>query len=886
MNKTVKKILKVTGIAIGIIIIAMLILPFALKGKMAEIVKREANGMLNARVEFSDLDIGLFRHFPKASINLANLSITGAGEFKNDTLVSAKEIDIVVNIMSIFGDSGYEVKHIILDTPRIKAVKLADGRVNWDIIKSDTTKMVEDTISSKSSFKLQLLKFSIEKGYISYIDDSLKTVFSAAGINLGLSGNMTEKKTAMELNCDIAALNTSIGEITYLKNAVFKAEINVDADFENNKYILQENTIAINAISLGIDGWVALPEDNVVDMDLKINSSEIGFKDILSLIPAIYKNSFSDLTATGEMQFSAAAKGKMGGDILPSFDINLIVKNGKMSYKGLPKSIDNINITAQATHPEGITDLAKIATALNFSIAGNPFSVSFNAVNPVSDMNFSAAAKGFINLGMIKEVYPLGDSIKVNGKMTVDIKFAGKMSDIEKERYENISGQGYLNIKEMVYISSGLPEVLVNNLGVTVSSRALTLNNLNAKIGESDISANGLLTHYIPYFMKGETLCGSLNISSNLLNLNQFIGSNTSSNTAVEKRALKADTLKSGGTIEVPKNLDLALKATLKKVIFQKININNLTGNITVKEGMAKMNQLKFNALGGSIVASGSYSTAVDKNSPAVTFNLDIMRGNFKTTFEELEMIQKLVPIFAKTGGTYSAEMKMKATLDSQMNPNLNTLTATGIIQSSEIKLSNIEAFNLIANNIKSDALRNISAVNIKIPFNITDGRVITSPFDLKVGGAVINLAGSTGLDQTIDYKTTIQMPEGSGVSQYVGKVSGTITGTFSKPIVKLDLKSLATEAIKNVVSTQVEKLTGIDKTEQIAAFRTEADKAANKLVEVAKTEGQKLVDKTSNPIAKIAAQAAARRLEFEAQKQADALRAKAEEQIKKIESE
>lgn len=885
MNKTVKKILKVTGIVIGVIIVAMLILPFALKGKIAEIVKREANDMLNAKVEFADLDIGLFRHFPKASINLTELSVSGTGVFEKDTLAQVKQIDIVVNLMSIFGDDGYEVQHIILSNPRIKAVKLADGHVNWDIMKSDTTETKEDTASSESSFKLQLRKFSIENGYLSYTDDSSKTVFSAYDINLDLSGNMSEKKTDMNLTARIAAVNAAMGGVSYLKDAKLEADINADADFENSKYTLRENRIAVNAIVLGIDGWVALPEDNAMDMDLKINSSEISFKDILSLIPAIYKNSFNDLTATGDMKFNAEAKGVMKGDTLPTFSVDLQVKNGKMSYKGLPKSIDNINIDAKATHPEGIADLTKSGATLSFSIAGNPFNASFNATNPVSDMKFDAAAKGFINLGMIKEVYPLGDNIKVNGKMTVDLRFAGKMSDIEKERYENISGQGYLNIKDMTYTSPDLPEVFVNNLAVTVSSKALTLSDLNAKIGKSDISANGSLTHYIRYFMKNETLQGSLNLSSNLIDLNEFISDNKSGNTAVEKSAQKADTLNSGGAIEVPKNLDLTLKTSLKKVVFQKINISNLTGNITVKEGAAKMNSLKFNAFGGSVSTSGSYSTAADKNKPAVTLDLSISKGDFKTTFEELDMVQKLVPIFAKTGGTYSVDMKMKATLDSQMNPDLKTLTANGIIQSNEIKLSNIEVFDLIASNIKSDALRNISAVNVKIPFNITDGRVITAPFDLKVAGAVINMGGSTGLDQTIDYKINVQMPEGSGVSQYIGKVPGTITGTFSKPVVKLDFKSLAKEAVKNAVSTQVQKLIGKNKEEQIAALRSEADNAANKLVELAKNEGANLVEKAGNPIAKIAAKAAAKGLENEAQKQADALRAKAEEQIKKLEA-
>ena len=439
----------------------------------------------------------------------------------------------------------------------------------------------------------------------------------------------------------------------------------------------------------------------------------------------------------------------------------------------------------------------------------------------------------------------------------------------------------------MLYTSPSLPDINVNELALTVSSKALALNTLDAKVGKSDISANGSVSRYIPYLLNGGTLYGTLNISSSMLDLNELIAENTDSEAesevAVENAA--SDTVSASGAIEIPKNLNLSLKSSFKEVLFQKIIIENLNGNISVKDGTLSMNSLRFGAFGGNVSANGSYSTAKDITKPEAALSLNVSKGDFKTTFEQLDMVRQLVPIFEKTGGTYSLDMKLQTTLDAEMNPDLNTLTASGVIQSNEINLGNIEVFNLLADKLNSNALKNISAVNVKIQFEIENGRVITSPFDLKVGGATLTLSGSTGLDQTIDYKTTIKLPEGSSVSEYVGSVSGNITGTFTKPVISLDMKSLAKEALKTTVSTQIEKLTGKNNEEQIAALREEADKAAEKLVEVARTEGQKLVDKASNPIAKIAAQAAAKKLEEEAQKQADALRAKAEEEIKKLEA-
>lgn len=56
------------------------------------------------------------------------------------------------------------------------------------------------------------------------------------------------------------------------------------------------------------------------------------------------------------------------------------------------------------------------------------------------------------------------------------------------------------------------------------------------------------------------------------------------------------------------------------------------------------------------------------------------------------------------------------------------------------------------------------------------------------------------------------------------------------------------------------------DNSERIAALRKEADAAAEKLVQTAQNEGQKLIDKASKPLEKIAAQAAAKKLVSEAE--------------------
>ena len=143
-----------------------------------------------------------------------------------------------------------------------------------------------------------------------------------------------------------------------------------------------------------------------------------------------------------------------------------------------------------------------------------------------------------------------------------------------------------------------------------------------------------------------------------------------------------------------------------------------------------------------------------------------------------------------------------------------------------------------LAKALANDELRKIEPRDVAIRFAIKDGRITTQPFDLKMGGVNINLSGSTGLDQTIDYKARVAVPGGKTLQS----VGVNIGGTFSSPKITLGVREAAEEAVKNVVNEQIQKLTGSESlSEEIARqaenLRTEAKRAGEKLIAAAQKE-------------------------------------------------
>lgn len=793
-----KKVLKIAGITLGVLLILILVLPFAFQGKIEKLVKQEGNKMLNAQFDFSALDISLIRNFPSASITLEDFWLKGAGEFQNDTLIQAGELTAAVNLFSLFGNSGYDISKIIIEDTKVKAIVLENGHPNWDVMRpsADTTD-TEETPTESAPIRIKLQKLSIKDLSVSY-DDQQGGMYAAINhLNATCSGDFGSERTTVDLSMETPSLTYRTGGIPFLNKARLEADMNVDADFANNKYTLKDNTISLNAIQVNIDGWAAM-QKNGIGMDMKLNTNEVGFKELLSLIPAIYAKDFQDLKTDGKASLTAFAKGILGQDQVPQFEVALDVKDGMFRYPSLPAGVENINIAANVKNAGGNIDATEITVSpFDFVLAGNPFSLKASVKTPVSDPDLQASAQGTLDLGKIKEVYPLED-MTLNGTIQADMNLAGKLSYIEKEQYDQMKAAGSIRLNNMKLNLQDMPAIDIQRSTFSFSPRYLQLSETTINIGQNDLTVDSRFENYLGYALKGSTLKGNLNISSNHIHVNDFISSDTTTVQVPETHDSTTVSSSEAGVIRIPENIDFTMQANLKEVLFDKMKLETVSGVLTVKNGTVDMRNLSFNTMGGSITANGAYS-APKGVQPHLNAGFDMKGIGFAQAYEELGLVQQLAPIFSGLKGNFSGNLKINTPLDEKMSPVMQQVQGSGSLSTKDLSLSDVKFINQVADIVKKPSMKDIQVKDLNLDFKIADGRVTTQPFDLKLGDYTMNLSGSTGLDQTIDYTGKITLPSG-GIGSKLGTVDMTIGGTFTSPKVGIDMASLAKNAAEQAL--------------------------------------------------------------------------------------
>ena len=118
-----------------------------------------------------------------------------------------------------------------------------------------------------------------------------------------------------------------------------------------------------------------------------------------------------------------------------------------------------------------------------------------------------------------------------------------------------------------------------------------------------------------------------------------------------------------------------------------------------------------------------------------------------------------------------------------------------------------MKAIDQIADAIKQPSLKEMKVKDMTLDFTIKDGRVETQPFDIKMGDYNLNLSGSTGLDQTIDYTGKIKLPASAGNISKMMTLDLKIGGSFTSPKVSVDTKSMANQAVEAVANEKALEL-------------------------------------------------------------------------------
>ena len=897
MTTRTRKLLIGAGAFLGILLLVLVLVPTLFGGRIAARVKTEVNQAVDARVDWRDAGLTLFRNFPNLTLRLDDLTIAGVGRFQGDTLASIRHLRVVLDlasaVRSALGGSGpIVVRAVELDRPGVRLIALEDGTANWDIMKERADRKPE----SERPMSVSLRRFTIDRGVIAFDNRAAKLRATLVGLDQTLTGDFSKDLVDVQTSARVDTATVDFAGITYLNGVRLDLTADIAADMVKKAFTLNDGTgLRINELPLAVRGSITSAAERL-GLDLTFGVPKAEFRHILSLEPAVYAKDFQSVRTSGSLALSGRVKGNYGKTDFPAFTLSAKVSDGAFQYPDLPLPARDIALDLGITNPGGDADSTVVnLERVHLVLGRNPVDGRMVLRSPISDPNIDARIAGTVDLADLRRTIKLDRVQELAGTIAADAAVRTRMSWVDAGQYDRVAASGTVDVRNLSVKSEATPLPLsIAEASLALAPRHAELRSFTGTVGSSDLRATGRLDNLLGYLLRDEELRGSATVNSRRFNLDEWRSDEGSLS-----------------VIPVPKGIDLRLEANVDRLEYDSIPMTNARGRLHVKDERVTLEDFTFNTLGGSMAISGFYETTTPAK-PTFDVSLQIRDLDIPAAFATLTTVQRLAPVAKYASGRFSSELRLTGPLEQNMMPVFAALTGTGSLQTSNLAIRDFPPLERLASATKLAILQDPTMRTITSQFEIRDGRFRTRPFTAQLGPVTMNVAGSNGFDQSLDYDLGIRLPRevigaeaNRAIAGLVSRAAGAgvdlqaapeialgvkLTGTITNPSISTNLASAAgdvageaagavRDAVRDAAEDRVDAATDSARARleaeaqrlvQEAEARAEQIRAeARTLAERVKAEGNLRADSLAarggdNPIAQAAARAAADRLRKE----------------------
>jgi len=815
-----KKLLKILGIGIAVILLFLLLAPLLFKGSLEDLLRNNINKNLNAQVDWEEMDLSLFSSFPDAAVVVKNYSVINNAPFDGDTLAQGSSIKLDMGITQLFksGDDPIKIDALQLDEAFINIKVDSLGRANYDIA-IEKEKTAGDEEEASEGFTFDLNKYEINNSRINYLDEASQTFLVLTEVDHEGKGDFSLDISELKTKTN-AIVSLKLEDIEYLKNNTVSLDADFQLDLKNNKYTFLENEARVNELPLTFDGFVQTNED-YTELDLKFKTPSSDFKNFLAVIPKVYVKNLDGVTTTGNFMVDGLLKGIVDDSRIPKMNIKINSNNASFKYPNLPKTVKNISIDAQLKNETGLAKDTYITIGgLTFKIDDEIFSANGSIRNLTQNALVNMALKGTLDLAKIEQVLPLELDQDLSGIFKANVTTNFDMRSLETEQYQNIRTTGTASLSNFNYRDPAFKdEIQIREAAIKMSPGNITLNKMEATTGETDISATGNIQNLIPWVMAKQDLKGRFNVRSNTFNVNDFMTAGTE---ATPQGSSSGSAQVSDEGIKIPDFLDATLDFNAQKVIYDNVELEQTKGTIKIADETAVLSNVTSKALGGDVAFAGNVNTK--QATPTFSMDLDLQKIDIEESFGKLSLLKYIAPIAQALDGDLNTTLRLRGELNKDLTPNLKTLVGNAVAQvlTAEVNRERTPLLSKLGEQLEFLQIDKLSLRDVSTALDFNNGNIVVKPFDFDVKGVKITAGGSHGLDKSINYDVSMDVPAkylGGEVNKLLSKLDPQeadkmrvaipvgLTGTMTQPKINVNTKAAVTSLTQKLIEKQKQDL-------------------------------------------------------------------------------
>lgn len=416
-----KKIIKILGTSLGVILLFMLLLPYLLPETIKTEVKKYANEHLAGELHFEEAGLTFFKHFPYLTITLEDFLLKGSTPFASDTLVAAKEVSLGLNVTRLIFSSEVVMDKIFVRDGVVNILVNRKGEPNYNVYQS-TTQNEQDS-SEAASLKLNLIQF--DNLNLSYDDLSTGIFMGAKGFNYMGKGDLDQQVFDLQTKATINSFDFAMGGQQYLKQKNVNARLKTRINTQSLSFIFEENNLKINKLPVEFKGKLDFLK-NGYGLDFEVLTQNSSLNDFFTALPPEFIRWLETKTVKGKTNAFFSLKGEYIVEENKSPDVifKMNVRDGYINAPNAPHPASAIFMDFETRLP-GLNpeQLSVKLDSLYFKHGKDDFSAIIKSKG-LSRMELMAKIKTHLDLDQLQKAVGLPD-IEFGGKLFADITMNG-----------------------------------------------------------------------------------------------------------------------------------------------------------------------------------------------------------------------------------------------------------------------------------------------------------------------------------------------------------------------------------------------------------------------------------------------------------------------------
>jgi len=771
LRRRVKKTLKILSLTLALVLSGIFLGVWLGKERIIALFVQEANQYLRTPVRVGKIDLSLLDQFPRISITLHDVVVSGSLAQDTVPLARARRLYCAFNAWDLLL-RRYRVRAVSVADAYVQVRLDAQGHPNYDVIRTGAETQGDGKSGKPFAFALENIK--VKRAAVVYEDQSRQQRVTVQTPDLRATLKLINHHVIIQATGGAHVQAIRLGQDEYARDKQLTLDTKMVVDRHQRLLTIQPSELRIGQAAYGVKGTVGY--GGATKIDLRFDGRHTDVQSIVALVPPRMAQRFRDYRSRGEVYFHGTVRGLLTSREDPKVDVLFGCRDAAFYYARYPEAAEHVYLagTFDNGQEHSLRASSLVLSNVRGELHGRTFSGDLRYEN-FADPSVHVKIRADLDVGRVLHFYPLATVRGGSGSAKLAFEFAGNLQQFRKQpTAAAIRSTGELTLQNVQLQLRDFTQPFTNLTGTfRLQQNDVTVPAITGRLGRSDFQVKGTGKNALGWLLlPKQPLVAKADFTSSLLDFDQLLRMRAPSKSGGRGKQVGAQA--NSYAFTVSPSLTLDVNTAVRRVRFRRFRGHNLRGLLRVHNQIVSSPNLGIAAIGGQATVRGF----VDAREPK------LLKVSTTTGCSQLPL-DSLFYVFEDFGqkfitakhlrGLLTASAESDLYFDRQLTPLTDRMEAEVRATVRNGELNNFQPLQKLSMIASREKLRHLRFAELTNSFYIQSRTVYLPEMEVRSNvraASLLRVTGTHTFDQQIDYHLSIPLLPG-----LLRRANGTATG-------------------------------------------------------------------------------------------------------------